>query len=131
MGRRFVSGCQGETLTGLDLGASFTNVPGGTANWAFSNSNYMDESGDVAIEITPADANCTISGYSGIYDGEAHGASGSCLGVKGETLTGLDLGASFTNVPGGTANWAFSNSNYMDESGDVAIEITRLIRSAR
>ena len=58
-----------------------------------------------------------------MYDGSAHGATGSCLGINGETLTGLNLGASFTDVPGGTATWSFTNTNYDSESGSVPIVI--------
>jgi hypothetical protein len=122
-------GVLGETLAGLDLGATFTNVPGGTANWAFSDvtGNYLDASGSVAIVISKASATVNVTGYSGTYDGAAHGASGSAIGVLGETLAGLDLGASFTNVPGGTANWAFADitGNYLDASGSVAIVISK------
>jgi hypothetical protein len=123
------TGVKGETLAGLDLGSSFTNVPGGTANWTFTDvtGNYNDKSGSVAIVISKADPSCTITGYTGVYDGDPHGASGSCLGVKGETLAGLDLGSSFTNVPGGTANWTFTDvtGNYNDKSGSVAIVISK------
>ena len=119
------TGVKGETLTGLDLGASFTNVAGGTANWTFSNMNYKDQSGTANIVITKADATVTVNGYTGVYDGDPHGATGSATGVKGETLTGLDLGASFTNVAGGTANWTFSNMNYKDQSGTANIVITK------
>ena len=47
-------------LAGLDLGASFTNVPGGTAHWTFADvtGNYNDTAGDVAIVISKADADC-------------------------------------------------------------------------
>ena len=118
-------------LAGLDLGASFTNVPGGTAHWVFTDvtGNYNDTAGDVAIVISKADADCSaISGYSGVYDGAAHGATGYCLAVNGTThLAGLDLGASFTNVPGGTAHWVFTDvtGNYNDTAGDVAIVISK------
>ena len=123
-------GVDGVTpLAGLDLGASFTDVPGGTADWTFTDStgNYNDDSGSVAIDIAKADADCSsITGFSGPYDGLAHGASGACLAVDGVTpLAGLDLGASFTDVPGGTADWTFTDSsgNYNDDSGSVAIDI--------
>ena len=54
---------------GLDLGASFTNVPGGTANWTFTGgTNYNDQSGTAAIVINKADAIVTVNGYTGIYD---------------------------------------------------------------
>lgn len=121
-------GIGGENAGTLDRGSSFTDVPGGTAHWTFTgNANYNDDSGDVPIEINPADPGCSISGWSGDYDGNAHGASGSCAGVGGEDISGdLDLGASFTEVPGGTAHWAFTDSsgNYTDDSGSVPIEIT-------
>ena len=76
--------------------------------------------------IGKADATCAISGYSGVYDADAHGASGTCAGVGGEDAGTLDLGDSFTDVPGGTANWSFTgNGNYNDQDGSVDIEITK------
>jgi hypothetical protein len=113
----------------LNLGAAFTNVPGGTATWTFTGgTNYNDQSNSVAIVINKADAVCNISGYNGIYDFAAHGASGACTGVDaGGAAAGssLNLGASFTNVPGGTAHWTFTGGiNYLDESGDANIVIT-------
>ncbi|HEV2721338.1 MAG TPA: Ig-like domain repeat protein, partial [Thermoanaerobaculia bacterium] len=122
-------GINGEDLTSLlDLGASFTAVPGGTAHWTFaSNTNYAPASGDVSITITQATATVTVNGYSGVYDGNAHGATGSATGVLGENLSSLlNLGASFTDVPGGTAHWTFAgNTNYAPASGDAAITITK------
>ena len=44
----------------------------------------------------------------------------AATGIDGVTLlAGLDLGASFTNVPGGTANWTFTDvtGNYNNISG--------------
>ncbi|MFN4761506.1 YDG domain-containing protein [Gillisia sp. Q332] len=120
-------GVNDEALAGLDLGASFTNVPGGTANWTFTDvtGNYEDESGSVEIVINKADATVTVAGTTVTYDGNPHGASGTAVGVNDEALAGLDLGASFTNVPGGTANWTFTDvtGNYEDESGSVEIVI--------
>jgi hypothetical protein len=113
----------------LSLGASFTDVPGGTANWSFtaSNNNYNNDSGSVAIEISKANASVNVSGFTGTYDGTAHGASGTATGVGGVDLSsGLNLGATFTNVPGGTANWTFTGgTNYNDQSGNVAITINK------
>src|SRR5262249_8747976 len=121
------SGVGGESAGTLDLGAGFTNVPGGTAHWTFTgNGNYEDQSGDVAIVITKAAATVVVTGYAGVYDGHAHGASGTQSGVGGESAGTLDLGAGFTNVPGGTAHWTFTgNGNYEDQSGHVAIVITK------
>ena len=111
----------------LNLGASFTDAPGGTANWSFNGgTNYLDESGSVQIVINKADANVSVSGFTGTYDGNAHGATGTATGVGGITLPGLNLGDSFTNVPGGTAHWTFDGgTNYLNESGDVQIVIDK------
>src|SRR6185295_5406904 len=114
----------------LHLGASFTNVPGGTASWTFDgNGNYNPASGTAAIVISKADAHVTVNGYTGVYDGNAHGATGSAAGVESSPadLTSLlHLGASFTNVPGGTASWTFDgNGNYNPASGTAAIVISK------
>ncbi len=120
-------GVNDEVLATLDLGASFTDVPGGTANWTFTDSsgNYNDDSGSVDIVIAKADPVCALNGFDGTYDGSAHGATGNCRGVEDEILAGLVRGASFTDVPGGTANWAFTDvtGNYNDDSGSVDIII--------
>ncbi|MDQ5837870.1 MAG: hypothetical protein M3379_13920, partial [Acidobacteriota bacterium] len=123
------SGVNGEDLSGLlNLGATFTDVPGGTAHWSFAgNTNYAPAGGTAAINITQAAASVTVNGYAGTYDGNAHGATGSATGVKGEDLSGLlNLGSSFTNVPGGTANWTFAgNTNYAPANGTAAITIAQ------
>ncbi|MFQ6171430.1 PxKF domain-containing protein [Oryzobacter sp. R7] len=122
-------GVDGEDLEGdLDLGATFTDVPGGTATWSFTpdSGNYVATGGTVDIVITPATPVCDVDGYTDVYDGEAHGASGSCVGVKGETLSGLELGDTFTDVPGGTASWSIpASTNYLADSGAAAITITQ------
>ena len=111
----------------LNLGASFTDAPGGTANWSFNGgTNYLDESGSVQIVINKADANVSVSGFTGTYDGNAHGATGTATGIGGVALPGLNLGDSFTNVPGGTANWTFDGgTNYEDQYGSVEIVINK------
>jgi hypothetical protein len=123
------SGVKAEDLSSLlHLGATFTDVPGGTANWTFDgNTNYKPASGTAAITINQADATINVQGYSGIYDGNAHGATGTATGVKAEDLSSLlHLGATFTDVPGGTANWTFDgNTNYKQASGTTAIAIAK------
>src|SRR3989475_764292 len=118
-----------EDLSSLvHLGSSFTNVPGGTAHWTFDGDiNYKPASSDVSITISQADAVINVSGFTGIYDGNAHGATGSAKGVKLEDLSSLlHLGSSFTNVPGGTAHWTFDgNTNYKPASSDVSITISQ------
>jgi hypothetical protein len=129
VGTGSATGVKGEALAGLDLGAKFTNVPGGTANWTFTDvtGNYNNASGSVGIVIEMVDADCSITGYIGVYDGDPHAASGECTGVKSETLAGLNLGDSFTNVTGGTAKWTFIDvtGNYNDVNGSVEIVITK------
>src|SRR5262249_30190011 len=72
-----------------------------------------------------AAATVTVNGYSGAFDNQPHGATGSATGVNGEDLSSLlNLGASFTSVPGGTAHWTFAgNANYNSSEGDAAIVI--------
>ncbi len=122
------TGVGGENLNVfLNLGSTFTAVPGGTAHWTFAGSmNYVSESGDVPITITPAQATIVVNGYTGVYDGLPHGATGTATGVGGENLSAfLNLGATFTNVPGGVAQWTFSDPpNYAQASGTVNIVIT-------
>jgi hypothetical protein len=123
------TGVDGEDLSGLlNLGEMFTDAPGGTANWTFAgNATYNAAAGTVAITIDRADAVIAVSGFNGIYDGAAHRATGTAIGVVNENLADLlDLGATFTNVPGGTANWSFGGGvNYNPASGAVAITIDK------
>nr|MBA3356688.1 MBG-2 domain-containing protein [Pyrinomonadaceae bacterium] len=125
------TGVLSEALAGLDLGASFTNVPGGTATWTFTDvtGNYNNATGTAAIVINKADATINVSGYTGVYDGAAHGATGAAIGVEStpaDLNSLLHLGASYTNVPGGTANWTFDgNGNYNPASGNATITINK------
>ncbi len=96
-----------------------------TAHYAGDTNHTASDGAAVAIVINKADAAVTVVGYTGIYDAASHGATGSASGLGGESAGTLNLGATFRNVPGGTAHWVFTgNSNYKDQSGDVAIKIT-------
>ena len=90
------------------------------------NGNYNPAS-DNTKKLATGKATTTIvvSGYSGTYDGQAHGATGTARGVSNTDLSSLlSLGNSFTNVPGGTANWSFAgNGNYNPATGAVPITI--------
>ncbi len=123
------TGAAGEPLTGLlNLGAVYTNVPGGTANWSFTgDANHVATNGSVSIVIGQAQAVLAVSGTNVVYDGAAHGASGTATGAAGEPLTGLlNLGAVYTNVPGGTANWSFAgDANHVATNGAVSIVISQ------
>ena len=122
-------GVLGESLSGLDLsGMTHTNAGTYSDPWTFTDvtGNYNNTSGTVSDSIAKATATVTVSGYTGVYDGAAHGATGTAVGVLGENLSpGLTLGAAFINIPGGTANWMFSGGpNYLDQSDSVAIVIS-------
>ena len=91
-------------------------------------SNHAASSNSVDFAITKADAVVAINGYTGTYDGSPHGASGSVTGVAADPSaagSSLDLGATFTSPPGGTASWTFhGGTNYKDQSGTAVIKIT-------
>src|SRR5439155_934549 len=89
-----------DLSAGLNLGASFTNVPGGIAHWTFTGgTNYKDQSGDAAIVINKANPIISVTPYSVTYDASSHTATGSAKGVKGESLAGLALsGTAHTNA---------------------------------
>lgn len=65
--------------------------------------------------IKPAKAFIQVNPYSGVYDGQEHGLSGTARGVKGEDLSDLLIfGSSYTDAPGGIAGWIFrGNQNYL------------------
>ena len=125
------TGPNGEDLSSrLEFDASFKDVPGGTVNWTFpADATYNGASGTAAIIINPADATIAINGFSGTYDGSPHGATGTATGISGiigDLNAHLNLGASFTNVPGGTATWTFGGDpNYKEATGTVAITINK------
>ena len=118
-----ITGTATVTYTGDQVNAGTYYV---TAHYAGDANHTPSDGAAVAIVINKANATVSVSGYTGVYDGQAHGATGSAKGVGGAVLSGLNLGASFTNVPGGTAHWIFTDAtgNYNNASGDVAITIS-------
>src|SRR5204862_436134 len=113
------------------LGQTFTNVPGGTAFWTFTDTsgNYNDDSGSVAITITKANATIVVTPYHVTYDAQAHTAAGSAKGVKNETLAGLDLrGTTHTNAGtynGDAGTFTDVTGNYNNGSGTVDDSIAK------
>ena len=126
------TGVQGEGLDGLDLSATtHTNAGSYTDTWTFHDDtgNYNDASDTVSDSIARAEATCTVTAYTVTFDGSYHTATGACLGVKGETLSGLDLSATSHNLPGdypGDA-WTFTDvtGNYNNTNGTVHDSIAR------
>jgi uncharacterized repeat protein (TIGR01451 family) len=91
--------------------------------------NYQGTASDTLV-IAKADANVSVTGFTGTYDGNPHSATGTATGAQNEDLSSLlDFGSSYTNVPGGTAHWKFNdagtNANYNSKSGDVEITISK------
>src|SRR5258705_13514746 len=82
---------------------------------------------DESFTIGKATATINVNGFSGVFDGNPHGATGTATGVGGANLNAsLNLGATFTNGASGTAHWAFAGvNNNNDASGDVPIMITK------
>ena len=111
----------------LDLGSAFVDAPGGTADWSFAgNADYAPASGEVGISISQITASITVSGYTGVYDGNAHGAAVTATGVGGVDLSSLIAQTTFVDVPGGTSYWSFAgNADYAPESGQASIVITQ------
>ena len=124
-------GVKAEVLAGLALGGT-THTNAGTYSdaWAFTDTtgNYLDATGTLSDAIAKANATVSVTGYTGVYDGKSHGATGTSTGVSSADLSSLlTLGASFTNVPGGTATWSFRDpaGNYNDATGSVPIALTK------
>lgn len=124
-------GVNGETLTGLNLGSSFDNVPGGDATWTYTDAtgNYNNATGTAAIVIGKAEAVINVTPYTVTYDGSAHTASGTAKGVKSENLSGLTL-TSTTHTAAGTYAadaWTFTDitGNYNNSSGSVTNVINK------
>ncbi len=117
----------GATFADANAGVNKTvTLTGATLTGAAAGNYLLTSVATTTADIDQATATVSVSGYSGTYDGAAHGATGSATGVNGEDLSaGLDLGASFTNAPGGTATWSFSHGNYLAESGSVAIVLAK------
>ncbi|MBI5934097.1 MAG: choice-of-anchor D domain-containing protein [Chloroflexi bacterium] len=77
-----------------------------------------------SLTINKANATINVTGYSVIYDGAQHTASGSATGVNSEDLSaGLDLsGTAHTNVGAYLADpWTFTDTsgNYNNQNGTV------------
>jgi len=123
-----VTGAGGLSLTPTPSYSNNTNAGTATASYTYAgDANHNGSTDSKTFTIAQATADCSsIVGYSGVYDGSAHGATGTCTGVGGATLNGLNLGSSFKNVPGGTANWTFTDGtgNYNSTSGSATIDIS-------
>ena len=75
-------------------------------------------------------ATITVTGFSGPYDGAAHGVvSSSATGLSAVDLSSLlhVNTTTYTDVPGGLVHWTFDgNTNYSSASGDATVSITTI-----
>src|SRR5205085_93398 len=109
-------GVAGETLSGLDLsGTSHTNA-GAYPNdpWSFTDStgNYNQATGSVGDSIAKAAATINVLGYNVVSDSAPHSATGTATGVKGESLSGLNLSGTTHSAAGDYPNdpWTFTDA---------------------
>lgn len=128
-----VTGAGGLNVAATSLTYSGDQVNAGTylvtAHYAGDANHFGSVSAPAIITIEKANAVITIVSYNGAYDGAAHGISGSAIGVESipaNLSSLLNLGATFTDVPGGTATWTFAgNANYHSATGTAAVTITK------
>jgi hypothetical protein len=111
-----------------------TTAPTNAGDYAASatfggDANHTGSSSSVNFSINKANPTCTISGYTVTYDGSSHTASGSCTGVGGSSLSGLDKSATTHTAPGTYNNdaWTFTDSagNYNNTSGTINDQINK------
>jgi hypothetical protein len=97
-----VVGILGESLSGLNLSnTSHTNAGTyiDTVTFTDVTGNYKNTIKNVKSTIYKANATLLLTGYSGVYDGMAHQATGTAVGILGESLSGLNLSnTSHTNA---------------------------------
>jgi hypothetical protein len=125
------TGVKSEDLSGsLNLsGTTHTNAGTYSSDaWTFTDTtgNYISTNGSVSDNIAKANATINVTPYSVTYDGNAHTATGSVTGVKGESLSGLDLsGTTHTNAGTYTDSWTFTDvtGNYTNASKSVSDNI--------
>jgi hypothetical protein len=123
------TGIGGGALTGLDLSKT-AHTDAGTYSdaWTFTDTtgNYVNPGGTVTSRIGKATAACTVTGYNATYDGATKTATGTCTGISGGALTGLDLSKT-AHTDAGTYDdaWTFTDTtdNYVNPGGTVTSRI--------
>ncbi|HVM70216.1 MAG TPA: hypothetical protein VMT91_00545, partial [Anaerolineales bacterium] len=126
-----------DITSGLNLGGTTHTDPGPGANgawadtWNFADSSgiYNTASGPVTDVIAKAKPTCSVPGYTVPYDGAAHTSTGTCTGIGGVSLSGLDLGSTtHTNAGAYTDPWTFTDASgdYLDQNGSVSDNITKV-----
>lgn len=112
----------------LNLNAGFHTIYGRIYN---KDGDYSEYSTTVTVD--KANAVIVVNGYSGVYDGHAHGLTGAATGVRGENLSGLlNFGASQTNANIYAIDWIFAGDNdYNAATGTRTIDIHKATPSVQ
>ena len=117
------------TVTGSPTVEYTDNVEAGTASAVATHAGDANHTGSRAEQtftVGQAAAVCTVTGYTGTYDGSAHGLTGDCRGLDGAVLPGLDLGGTRTDAGTTSVDWSFDGGrNYADQSGQASVDIAR------
>jgi hypothetical protein len=124
-------GVLNESLAGLGLSGT-THINAGdypSDAWTFTDvtGNYNSTGGTVHDHINKANATIDVTPYNVVYDGNPHTATGTATGVKGESLSGLNLTGTTHSNPGDYTfdPWSFTDvsGNYNGASGTVHDQI--------
>ena len=114
-----------STSAGTSTGA--IGCSGGNGGTRYS----IDTTSVANVIVDKATPACTVTPYSTGYTGSPITATGSCTGVGGATLSGLDLsGTTHTNAGTYSDSWTFTNANYSNASGTVSNTINALAPAA-
>jgi len=118
-----VTGAGGLSLTPTPDYANNTDAGTATASYTYAgDANHTSSSDSKTFTIAKAAATISVTPYSVTYDGNAHTATGTAKGVKGESLSGLNLsGTTHTSVGDYPSDiWSFvGGTNYNNASGTV------------
>jgi hypothetical protein len=124
-----VTGAGGLSLTPTPSYSNNTNAGTATASYTYAgDTNHTGSSDSKNFTIDRADPDCSITGYDVTYNANPHTASGSCTGVGGGELSGLDLsGTTHTDAGDYPSDpWSFAQTpNYNAASGTVHDHIDR------
>jgi hypothetical protein len=112
-----ITGVNGETAAtvGTVDVSNTTHTNAGTYSsdsWSFTGTANYNNIAATTITDTIMKANATINvtPYNVTYDGNSHIATGTARGVKGESLSGLDLSKTTHSSPGSyTDPWTFTD----------------------
>jgi hypothetical protein len=124
-------GVLNENLAGLNLSGTTHTSAGDYPSdpWTFTDvtGNYNNANGTVHDHIDKANATINVTLYNVVYDGNSHTATGTATGVKGESLSGLNLTGTTHSNPGDYTSdpWTFSDvtGNYNATTGTVHDQI--------